>query len=129
MPEKVEKKEVAKGQPSATSDSNLLAAIAEFFGLVVVIPVLIYLVKKEDSFVRFHAMQATVLGIIYWIVLGLWAVPFVLISTTWIGALLGCLIFPVIGVFVIAALFLAWNAYQGERYKLPVIGDFAERHS
>lgn len=71
-------------------------------------------VEKQDKFVRFHAMQSTIVfGALF--VLGL--VPVV-------GAVLGILIAPVA---FILWLVLMWKAYSGEMFKLPVVGDFAEK--
>lgn len=125
MPEKV------SGGKDISSDSNLMAAISEFFALSVVIPLILYLIKKEDRFVKFHSVQAIILGVVGWVVLvGLNFVGFALITVGGgIGGLLSCLLLPFWLVFVVAALFAAWKAYQGEKYKLPWLGDFAEKYS
>jgi len=129
MPEKASEKS-GTGKDIG-SDSNLMAAISEFFAFSIVIPLILYLIKKEDRFVKFHSVQAMILGVAGWIVF----IGFSVLSTMLafvsggIGGLLSCLILPLWLVFGIAALFAAWKAYQGERYKLPVLGDFAEKYS
>ncbi len=76
------------------------------------------LMEKNNSYVRFHALQALVaFGILH-------------------AASFAILILPILGIFlsfVIGAVsFVLWivmmvKAYKGERYKLPVIGDFVEK--
>ena len=74
--------------------------------------------ERENKFVRFHAMQSittflslSVIGmLISWI-------PFI----GWVTSQL-------IGILsLIVWLILMFKAYQGEMYKLPVVGDFAEK--
>ena len=74
--------------------------------------------EKENKFVRFHAMQslATFLPLcIISIVVGI--VPF-------IGPIISILITPL---GLILWLLLMCKAFKGERFKLPVVGDFAEK--
>ena len=91
-----------------SNDSNLFAALSYLWLLSVVMLVL----KKDDEFVKFHAKQGTVIFVASII---LWFIPI-------IGWLLqiAALIAVVIG-------FL--KAYSGERFKLPVIGDLADKIS
>ena len=76
------------------------------------------LIEKENKFVRFHAMQSIVVFGIYTIaliVLG-W-IPFI----GWvIGMLLGILA-------LVLWIILMIKAYQGQKYKLPWAGNFAEK--
>lgn len=74
--------------------------------------------ERENKFVRFHAIQsiATFLSLS---VIGL------LIS--WIP-FIGWVTSQLIGILsLIVWLILMFKAYQGEMYKLPVVGDFAEK--
>ena len=89
-----------------SNDSKLFAALSYLWLLSVVMLVL----KKDDEFVKFHAKQGTVIFVVSII---LWFIPI-------IGWLLqiAVLIAVVIG-------FL--KAYSGERFKLPVIGDLADK--
>ena len=91
-----------------SNDSKLFAALSYLWLLSVVMLVL----KKDDEFVKFHAKQGTVIFVVSII---LWFIPI-------IGWLLqiAALIAVVIG-------FL--KAYSGERFKLPVIGDLADKIS
>lgn len=76
------------------------------------------LIEKENKFVRFHAMQSI-------IVFGaLTIASFILGSIPFIGIVLGWLI-SVLGIILWIVLMV--KAYQGQRYKLPWAGDFAEK--
>lgn len=84
------------------------------------------LLEKSNGFVRFHAVQSivtfgaiTVLLVVLSVLAGLWIVGplFTALSVvTWILA-------------IVLWIVLMVKAYQGERFKLPVAGDFAEKHS
>jgi uncharacterized membrane protein len=96
---------------------NLAAALAYALGLV---GGLIFLaVEKENRYVRFHAMQSVVTfglaGVVYLIV---GALPVV-------GRPLG-VIFIVVTVGLWA--FLMFKAVNGDRYRLPFVGEWAESH-
>jgi uncharacterized membrane protein len=89
--------------------------------------IVFYLVEK-DPFVRFHALQSiltfggiTVLYLVVTVLLpaGLW--PLWLLFRT-----LGVLIW--LGSLVLWVLLMI-KAYRGERYKLPLVGDLAERYA
>ena len=74
--------------------------------------------EKENKFVRFHAMQS-ITTFLSLSVIGL------LIS--WIP-FIGWVTSQLIGILsLIVWLILMFKAYQGEMYKLPVVGDFAEK--
>jgi len=76
------------------------------------------IVEKESQFVRFHAMQSLVtFGAITVgsIILG-W-IPFLGWAQDVLIALLSLVLWVI----------LMMKAYQGERYKLPIAGDFAEK--
>ncbi len=84
------------------------------------------LIEKENKFVRFHAMQSIVTFgafTVIWIPLSILAgldVLRVLFSV--LEAVVGILAFVLWIVLMI-------KAYHGERYKLPIAGDIAEKNS
>ncbi len=109
-------------------DSNLLAAIAYVLGIVVAL--LIYLIEKEDKWVRFHAMQAIVFHLAWSVGFGavfivLWVVALV---TMGVGALCIFAIFPIALLVMVANFWFAYRAYKGEYFELPVIGEFTASH-
>lgn len=95
--------------------------------------VIIYLLEKQNYFIRFHALQSIVFfggaTIIFLILAG---IDWVLIITdawqiAWFSLVLYIIDF-LAGLLLLVVL-LAWitlmnKAYQGETFKLPVIGDF-----
>jgi uncharacterized membrane protein len=95
---------------------QVVAVLAYLFGVITGIVVLT--VEKEDKFVRFHAMQSTITFLLVLVAhLALTGLPVV-------GR---ALYVPfVLGVAVLWG-FLMVQAFNGHRYKLPYIGDFAER--
>lgn len=98
---------------SSGEDDKLLAAIS----YVSLISVIVLLVKKDSEYVQFHAKQGTVLFIaeVVWTVITMFL--FFLIFVSWIAWI----------VFLIATVVGFIKAYSGERYKMPVIGDLAEK--
>jgi uncharacterized membrane protein len=96
-------------------DANLAAALSYLVGFISGLIVLV--LEKENRFVRFHALQSTLLfaGIVVFDIL-LQLVPL-------LGALL--VIFVVIPVSAILWLLLMFKAYQGEEFKLPIVGRIA----
>ena len=83
-----------------------------------------FLIEKDSKFVKFHAMQSIItfvpLMIVWLVVRGIfYLIPFV-----------GWVITSLVGVlFLVLWIVLMIKAYQGEKFKLPVIGDLAEKWS
>ncbi len=117
------------------SDSRIFAAIPYVLGILIAI--IVYFVKKEDPYVRFHAMQAILFDIVVmaasFAVFGiLFVAAFALGLGTGIGFFagfwviwLGIMGFSV-AVFLIE-LFLAYKAYTDPGFRLPIIGKQAEK--
>ena len=106
------------GETSSTGlDANLAAGLAYLAGFVTGIVLLV--IEKKSRFVRFHAMQSTVFFV------AVLVVSVMLNSIPLLGAFLyAFLLFPAV---VIIWLVLMFKAYNGEHFKLPVAGDFAEK--
>ena len=96
-------------------DANLAAALSYLVGFVT--GVIFLLVEKENKFVRFHAMQSTL------VFAGIVAIDILLQLVPILGALV--VVFVVIPASAILWLLLMFKAYQGEEFKLPVVGDMA----
>ena len=95
-------------------DANVAAALSYF-----VLPALVFLVvEKDNKFVRFHAMQAVLLF-----------AAFIAVD------ILLQVVIPILGFLVflflmLPASFILWlvlmfKAYQGEDFKLPLVGKMA----
>ena len=77
-----------------------------------------FLIEKENQFVRFHAMQSIVtFG-------ALTIVSFIVSFIPFIGAVLGFILW-ILGLALWIILMI--KAYQGQMYKLPWAGNFAEK--
>lgn len=76
------------------------------------------LLEKDNAYVRFHALQSLVaFGILH-------AASFVVLIIPILGVLISGLLWVVS--FILWIVLMA-KAYQGEKYKLPKIGDFVEQ--
>jgi|SRR5258708_4897393 uncharacterized membrane protein len=96
-------------------DANLAAAVSYLVGFVT--GIIFLLVEKENKFVRFHAMQSTL------VFLGIVAVDILLQMIPILGALV--VVFVVFPVSAVLWLLLMYKAYQGEEFKLPLVGQMA----
>lgn len=95
---------------------QVVAVLAYLGGVITGIVVLA--VEKEDRFVRFHAMQSTITFLVVLVAhLALTGLP-VVGRALYVPFVLGVAVLWV---------FLMVQAFNGKRYKLPYIGDFAER--
>jgi uncharacterized membrane protein len=128
---------VQTAKSSTGLDENLAALLSYVFGWIT--GLIFMLLEKDSRFVRFHAVQALILGLIglvfsfgSWIV---WLVVVVIASQ--LPGLVATLFMAVVGLImfvVIIAIFAGWvismvKAYQHQYFKLPVIGNFAEKFS
>lgn len=95
---------------------NHEAVLAYLFGFVSGIILLI--LEKDSPFVKFHAIQSIIVsGIIF------------ILSTILTISIIGALLVPFIGLAGLVIWILCMiKAYKGETYKLPVIGDLAEKY-
>lgn len=80
--------------------------------------ILFLLIEKENQFVRFHALQSLVTF------LALFVLSFLLAFIPVIN-LISLILIPLIS--LVLWLLLMIKAYQGEKYKLPYIGDWCEQ--
>ena len=98
-------------------DANLAAALAYLGGFIT--GLILLAVEKQNRYVRFHAMQSTVFFV------GVLVLSIAVNSIFFLGAILyAFLLFPAV---VILWLVLMFKAYSGETFKLPIVGDFAEK--
>jgi uncharacterized membrane protein len=105
-----------------TTQTGLTDNSAGALAYVTIIPAIIFLLVEpynKNSYVKFHAWQSIFLGI------AAFALSFINIIP-----ILGQIIF-LLGMLL---LFVAWiivllKALKGERYKLPFIGDLAEKQA
>lgn len=109
-------------------DPKVTTLVGYIIGLVALIVIFI---EKDDKFVRFHAFQS----LLYWLAFTVLIIGFVIVTTilafaSGTLATLISLLFMLVWLALFAgAIFLGYKSYQGERFKLPVIGDMAEKWS
>ena len=122
----------AMGQPAAgggAAAGGLADNVAGMLAYITIVPAIIFLVIEpfnRNRFVRFHAFQS-----IFFCVA--WTVLWVALSVVGMIPVLGwatILIWPLLGLggLIIWVLLLV-KAYGGQMFKLPVIGDMAEKQA
>jgi uncharacterized membrane protein len=129
------------GKSALGLDGNLAAALGYPIGIIAIISLII---EKENRFVRFHAVQSVLL-------IALWIVVVIVLSivSVVLGLVLGAaagaagsaggivsLIFTLITfliwlalplLFLAILIFAAVKAYNGNYFKMPIIGNMAEK--
>ncbi len=114
-----------KGKTSTGLDANLAALLA--YVLTWVTGLIFFIIEKENRFVRFHAMQAILFGVsITALYIALTIVtPIIGFVSGILAAMVGLvgLLIPLL--FLVGWILCMVKAYQGEMFKLPIIGDMA----
>jgi uncharacterized membrane protein len=128
------------GQTTKSStglDENIAALLSYVFGWVS--GLIFFLIEKDSRLVRFHAMQsillnaaALVVGIVLWVVWVVLAIIFAMVSDV-LASVISLVLGLAITVFyiglLIAVILCLVKAYQKQYFKLPVLGNFAEKFS
>ena len=100
----------------AKGNENMMGAASYLLGFIT--GIIMLLLEKQSKFVRFHAMQSTLLfG-------GVFIVNIVLGFIPILGWLLGLL--SSFATFILWIVCM-WKAFQGEMYKVPYVGEMAEK--
>jgi len=123
---------MAKAKTTMNLEENVASALC--YVLTWITGIIFYFLEKENKTVRFHAMQSILTFLplmIIGYILGWIGAP----SIGWgysynpgIPALIW-LSWVIYAVTFILWLILIIKAYQGEKFKLPVVGDIAEKNS
>lgn len=124
---------IFRGAPVAASSTGRRESLLGALAYVTVIPAIIFLLVepyKKSRFIRFHSFQCifvTVVALVLWITLRLLAAALLLLPE---GLFLVVLfsILAVLGCLVIWSLLLL-KALQGEFFKLPGMGNLAEKQA
>lgn len=103
---------------STGMEENVAALLSYLVGWVT--GLIFFLIEKESKFVKFHAMQSIIVfGGLFIINLILSYIP-----------IIGWILSAIIGIVALVLwIVLMIKAYQGNKYKLPGIGDLAEKWS
>jgi uncharacterized membrane protein len=105
--------------PPAVTDSGLADNVAGALAYITIIPAILFLVLDQYNkrpFVRFHAFQCIGLAVVAFALSVIMIIPIL----GWIIGILGDLTLLVMWIMCIV------KAYQGQRFKVPVIGNFVE---
>ena len=115
--------------PDKTPQTGLSDTAAGGLAYITIIPAIIFLIVapyNQKPLIRFHSWQSIFLAIAWFIVhIGLFIVgrmPF----AGWFMFFLSPLVS--LGFFILWIIVLI-KAFNGQRFKIPVIGDFAERQA
>jgi len=103
--------------------------VAGMLAYVTIIPAIIFLLLEpynKSRFVRFHAWQSIFFTVAWWV---LWIGLQILVHIPLLG-FLTLLVWPLVGLggFIVWIILLL-KANQGQMFKLPVIGDLAEKQA
>lgn len=111
-------------QPApAASSGGLEPNVAALLAYLLWIPAILWLVLEpynKDRFIRFHSFQALFLGLV-------WFAASIVLSFIPILGWIILIFLPLIALVV--AIILAIKAYNKAWFKLPVIGDIAEKQA
>jgi uncharacterized membrane protein len=113
----------------AAGTGGMTDNVAGMLAYVTIIPAIIFLVVEpynKSRFVRFHAFQCVFFHVAW---IALWFALSIVAHIPFLGWLT-ILVWPLVGL----AGFIVWiilllKANQGQMYKLPVIGDMAEKQA
>ncbi len=115
--------------PQASTQGGLADNVAGALAYITIIPAIVFLLIEpfnKNRFVRFHSFQCLFIAVSCFAI----GIAFSIIAMI---PVIGLLLIPIsflvwLGVFVIVVV-CAVKAYQGQKWKLPVIGDLAEKQA
>ena len=129
--------QTAPAKSSTGLDENLAALLSYVAGWLS--GLIFFLMEKDSRLVRFHAMQAilwsgalTVVGIALWVLsLISWVVVSQIsgIVSFLLSLIVGLAIFVLVVGYLIGVVMCLIKAYQRQYFKLPFIGNLAEKFS
>jgi len=127
------------GKSALGLDGNLAAALGYPIGIIAIISLIM---EKENRFVKFHALQSILLHVLAIVVMiALWILIVILTIAGvaaaaatnsgavggLVGMLMGLLWLVFIVLYIVALIYAAVKSYQGNMFKLPIIGNMADK--
>jgi uncharacterized membrane protein len=127
------------GKSALGLDGNVAAALGYPIGIIAIISLIM---EKENRFVKFHALQSLLLHVgAVVVMIALWILSAILLvggaaaaAATdsgafggLIGMLFGLIWLVFVVVYLLALIMSAVKAYQGNMFKLPIIGGMADK--
>ena len=106
------------GKTSTGIQPNVAALLSYLLGWIT--GLIFYLIEKDNKYVRFHAFQSIVVfGALSVLSIVLMVIP-----------VIGWGLIPIISIVeLILWIILMIKGYQGEKFKLPIAGDMAEKNA
>jgi uncharacterized membrane protein len=106
---------------------NIICALGLIYSIIVLVT------DKTNKLPRFHAMQSILLTAASFVIIVVLEIFGTVVTVVTRSSILGLLVWLFVmlvclGMFV-AVVFAAIKAYQGQLFKLPVIGDMADKWS
>jgi len=140
----------ASGAPSpgTSTGSGLDPKVAAALSYIWIVGLIFYFIEKENKFVRFHAMQSILFGIANSVIMMVLAIIATILTVVFtigaaaaaaggsggLGAIVSLfvwliwLVFWLMAmVFLVGLILAAVKAYQGQKFKLPIIGNMADK--
>jgi uncharacterized membrane protein len=127
------------GKSALGLDGNVAAALGYPIGIIAIISLIM---EKENRFVKFHALQSILLHVGFFVVaIAVWIIGVILAIAGMaaaaatnsgalggiVGMLFGLLWLVLIVAYLGGLIYAAVKAYGGNEFKLPVIGNMAEK--
>ncbi len=101
--------------PNITSDDKLWALLSYIFAPIVSVIMLLIEDKKRRPFIKFHAVQSLILGIVE-------VILYVALGWIFVGICLG-------GLLWIYGLYVGIKAYNGETVTVPLVTDMIKKNN
>jgi uncharacterized membrane protein len=96
-------------------DPNVEAALS----YIPLVGVAVYLMEKNNKFVRTHAAQS----VLFWIAI----IVLNSVASTLRMIIIGYILIPIISLLAVGGwVFLSWKAYNNEEFELPFLGKIAK---
>jgi uncharacterized membrane protein len=123
----------APAAPAAAA-GGLSDNVAGMLAYITIIPAIIFLVVapyNTNRFIRFHSFQNIFLCVA---AIAIWIVLFVLSMVASVVPIVGHIVVFLLGLLVWLGFLIIWillliKAYQGQMWKLPIIGDLSEKQA
>ncbi len=133
---------------TSSTGTGLDPKVAAALSYIWIVGLIFYFIEKENKYVRFHAMQSILFGIANSVIMMVLAIVATILSivftvggiaasasgssalggiiTLFVGLI--WLIFSLVAIVCLVGLvFAAVRAYQGQKFKLPIIGNMADK--
>jgi uncharacterized membrane protein len=130
--------------PGQQSSIGLAPNVAAALSYIWIVGLILFFIEKENKFIRFHAMQSVLYGVMWTVVMTVLAILNMILAIAFgvaaaaagdAGSIIGMVVSLISGLIwlVIPLLYLgglifgALKAYQGAIFKFPIIGNLAEK--